>query len=139
MSAAAAAQPRAGTGRSGVGPKNLPQSSASRSTATEDDDAIDNSNGNIDRYGFLIEAEETQGNEVMQSKSGLQKLRQREMKWAQMVSQWKNYVGKQATKKNIKIFERRLRKGIPEAWRSRVWLLLLGCEERLVFWKLLLC
>lgn len=78
----------------------------------------------VDHNGFLVEAEESQGNEKPRSRAAeakaLRKLRRREQKWAAMMAAWPPEPA---------VLSRRLHKGVPDAWRGRVWAALLGCED----------
>ena len=51
---------------------------------------------------------------------------EREAKWTKMLGAWDAYAGPQATKRRRKKLKRRVRKGIPQVYRGRAWLLLSG-------------
>lgn len=82
----------------------------------------------VDRYGWIVE--ENQQKEVTKKEQKISKMedgkeRQREEKWRRMINKWNKY----QTKKSSKL-HRRVKKGIPDSMRAKVWQLILDPDSR---------
>lgn len=71
----------------------------------------------IDRYGFFATSDTKVSPEEIAHEN------RRVMKWMNMLKDWKRFC-----EKNPKVVKRRIRKGIPDSLRGRVWFLLLSSD-----------
>ena len=98
---------------------------------SEDGSEIQEADGSVvssvtDRYGFMSgDGEETEVM-VVESKTDLEIVRRREVKWVGMMSSWDSYM-----MRNYKKVRERCRKGIPPSCRARGWLHLCGASYQM--------
>ena len=76
-----------------------------------------------DRYGFMSGEGEEAEMMMVESKTDLEIVRRREVKWVGMMSSWDSYM-----MTNYKKVRERCRKGIPPSCRARAWLYLCGAK-----------
>ena len=76
-----------------------------------------------DRYGFMSGEGEEAEMMMVESKTDLEIVRRREVKWVGMMSSWDSYM-----MTNYKKVRERCRKGIPPSCRARAWLRLCGAK-----------
>ena len=76
-----------------------------------------------DRYGFMSGEGEEAEMMMVESKTDLEIVRRREVKWVGMMSSWDSYM-----MTNYKKVRERCRKGIPPSCRARAWLHLCGAK-----------
>ena len=79
-----------------------------------------------DRYGFMSGDGEETDMVVLETKTDLEIVRRREVKWVEMMSSWDSYM-----MRNYKKVRERCRKGIPPSCRARAWLHLCGAKYQM--------
>ena len=79
-----------------------------------------------DRYGFMSGDREDTDLVVLETKTDLEIVRRREVKWVEMMSSWDSYM-----MRNYKKVRERCRKGIPPSCRARAWLQLCGAKYQM--------
>ena len=79
-----------------------------------------------DRYGFMSGDREETDMVVVETKTDLEIVRRREVKWVEMMSSWDSYM-----MRNYKKVRERCRKGIPPSCRARAWLHLCGAKYQM--------
>lgn len=81
----------------------------------------------VDRHGFLLSSRDVNGQKqlVWPTRRELALTRRREQKWVVMLRDWDNYVVTHVVKA-----KRRVRKGIPDALRGRVWQTMTGSVKK---------
>jgi hypothetical protein len=122
----------------GKTPPLLAEAKAAPANAGGDDDYMGDSNGNepgpkgpVDRYGWTIPGEpEPSKQELALQRKESAKERTREQKWIRMLGPEVPKPGRPCPfwhfrREHRSVFERRVKKGIPDAVRSRAWLLIL--------------
>ena len=96
-----------------------------------------------DRYGFMSGDREETDVVVMETKTDLEIVRRREVKWLEMMSSWDSYMMRlvfsvmttvsilSLSLRNYKKVRERCRKGIPPSCRARAWLHLCGAKYQM--------
>ena len=79
-----------------------------------------------DRYGFMSGEGDETDLVVVETKTDLEIVRRREVKWVEMMSSWDSYM-----MRNYKKVRERCRKGIPPSCRARAWLHLCGAKYQM--------
>ncbi|KAF8287874.1 putative rab-like GTPase activating protein [Trypanosoma cruzi] len=90
------------------------------------DDVDDEENEFVDEFGFVVDKEEKDRELLYVRNMDGRKVVRREIKWANMASDWSNVNSKRHAK-----LKERCRKGIPARFRGVAWQLLLGSQKQM--------
>ncbi|XP_048370760.1 TBC1 domain family member 10A [Sphaerodactylus townsendi] len=80
----------------------------------------------VDKFGFLVAEDDAPAREALLEEVPLEKLRQRESKWLDMLNNWDKWMAKKHKKIRL-----RCQKGIPPSLRGRAWQYLSGGKVKL--------
>ncbi|XP_015280812.1 PREDICTED: TBC1 domain family member 10A [Gekko japonicus] len=80
----------------------------------------------VDKFGFLVPEGDAPAREALLEEVPLDKLRQRESKWLDMLNNWDKWMAKKHKKIRL-----RCQKGIPPSLRGRAWQYLSGAKVKL--------
>ncbi|RNC48122.1 rab-like GTPase activating protein [Trypanosoma cruzi] len=90
------------------------------------DEVDDEENEFVDEFGFVVDKEEKDRELLYVKNMDGRKVVRREIKWANMASDWSNVNSKRHAK-----LKERCRKGIPARFRGVAWQLLLGSQKQM--------